>query len=207
VTISSTNVGSMGGLLALERGVCHLAGSHLLDPATGSYNWPDVRRLLPGRDVTLLTLVHRWQGFVVAPGNPLGIRGVRDLARPGVVFVNRQTGSGTRVLLDQELAKAGVDPAAIAGYANEEYTHMAVAVAVASGRATTGLAVAAAARALDLDFVPLARERYDLVMDTALLADERVQALLEVIRSTDFREAVLALGGYEVDETGVVQKE
>jgi molybdenum cofactor synthesis domain-containing protein len=207
MTISSTNVGSMGGLLALERGVCHLAGSHLLDPATGSYNRADVRRVLAGRDIALVTLVHRWQGFVVAPGNPLGIRGVGDLTRPGVTFVNRQAGSGTRVLLDHELAKAGIAAAAIAGYAAEEYTHMAVAMAVASGRAAAGLAVAAAAQALDLDFVPLARERYDLVMDAATLADERVQELLAIIRSARFRDAVLALGGYEVDETGVVQPE
>jgi putative molybdopterin biosynthesis protein len=206
LSISSTNVGSMGGLLALRRGVCHLAGSHLLDPATGDYNRAEVRRLLPGRDVTLLTLVHRWQGFVVAPGNPLGIRGVADLARPEVTLVNRQAGSGTRVLLDHELAKAGIDAAAVNGYRSEEYTHMGVAMAVLSGRASVGLAVAAAARALDLDFVPLARERYDLVMDTAMLDDDRIQALVEVIRSAEFREAVLALGGYELDETGVVQE-
>ena len=201
-SISSTNVGSMGGLLALQRGVCHLAGSHLLDPATGEYNRTDVERLLAGRDITLLTLVHRWQGFVVAPGNPLGIRDVRDLARSEVTLVNRQAGSGTRVLLDYELARAGIDPAAIAGYASEEYTHMGVAMAVLSGRANVGLAVAAAAYALDLDFVPLARERYDLVLETALLADPRAQALLEVVRSAEFRDQVLALGGYEVEETG-----
>jgi putative molybdopterin biosynthesis protein len=204
VTISSTNAGSMGGLLALERGTAHLAGSHLLDTATGEYNVSYVRQLLPDAGVTLVTLAHRWQGFMVARGNPRGIGGIDDLARPDVAFVNRQAGSGTRVLLDYELARAGLDPATINGYQSEEYTHMGVAMAVATGRATTGLGIAAAARALDLDFVPLARERYDLVFHTALLEDPRLQLLLEIVRSAAFRERLLALGGYEVEETGTI---
>jgi putative molybdopterin biosynthesis protein len=207
LSLSSTNVGSLGGLLALRRGVCHLAGSHLLDAATGRYNWADVRRVLAGRDVTMMTLVHRQQGLVVARGNPLGILGVRDLVRPEVSFVNRQAGSGTRVLLDYEIAKAGIDPGKIGGYCVEEYTHMVVAMAVLSGRADAGLAVAAAAQALGLDFVPLARERYDLVFDTPLLDDPRMRVLLDIVRSAEFREQVTALGGYDVGETGIFQQE
>jgi putative molybdopterin biosynthesis protein len=196
----------MGGLLALKRGTAHLAGSHLLDPATGEYNVSYVRQVLPGADITLVTLAHRWQGFMVARGNPRAIGGIFDLVRPDVTFVNRQAGSGTRVLLDYELAAAGLDPVSIAGYQSEEYTHMGVALAVATGRASAGLGVAAAAQALDLDFVPLARERYDLVCYTSLLHDPRLQLLLEIVRSAAFCERLLAMGGYEVEETGKTRK-
>lgn len=203
-SISSTNAGSMGGLLALKRGTAHLAGSHLLDIATGGYNESYVRRILPGVRMTLVTLAHRWQGFIVPRGNPQGIAGIGDLVRADVSFVNRQGGSGTRVLLDYELSQAGVDAAAIAGYRSEEYTHMAVAMAVASGRASTGLGIAAAAQALDLDFVPLARERYDLVLHSSLMDDARFRLLLDIIRSSTFRERLVAMGGYEAGETGTV---
>ena len=175
IHISSSNVGSLGGLLAVKRQTAHFAGSHLLDTATGDYNLSYIRRYLPEMPVALVTLVHRWQGFMVPAGNPKKIEGIGDLARPDVVFVNRQSGSGTRILLDYELAKAGIPPERIVGYNNEEYTHMNVAMAVASGAADTGLGIHTAAKALSLDFIPVTRERYDLVIPRAYLADEKIQ--------------------------------
>ncbi|MDM7996817.1 MAG: molybdopterin biosynthesis protein [Acidobacteriota bacterium] len=205
ITISSSNVGSMGGLLAVEKGIAHFAGSHLLDTETGDYNRSYVRRYIKNTPVTLVTLVHRWQGLMLAKGNPKKIRGIEDLTRADVSFINRQAGSGTRILLDYELQKMGLDASKIPGYRSEEYTHMSVAMAVTSGRADVGLGILAAAQALDLDFIPVTRERYDLVIPTALLEDERMTLLLDIIRSQRFIEQVLALGGYEVEETGKIQ--
>ncbi len=202
ITISSSNVGSIGGLLAVEKGIAHFAGTHLLDTATGDYNRSYIPRYLRNTPAALVTLAHRWQGLLIAKGNPKGIRSVSDLARSDVTFVNRQSGSGTRILLDYELQRAGIDPGQVVGYRDEEFTHMSVAMAIASGRADSGLGIMAAAKAMDLDFMPLARERYDLVFPTALLEDERVRLLLEIIRSRGFLEQVLAMGGYEVEESG-----
>ena len=157
--MASSNVGSLGGLVALRDGLCHLAGSHLLDPATGEYTLPYLDRIL-GRTakIAVVRLVHRDQGLLVAPGNPLGLTGIADLTRPDLRYVNRQRGAGTRVLLDHELGGLGVDPTTISGYSREEHTHLGVAAAVAAGRADTGLGIQAAARAFGLDFVPVARE-------------------------------------------------
>jgi putative molybdopterin biosynthesis protein len=202
ITISSSNVGSLGGLLAVEKGIAHFAGSHLLDTQTGEYNRSYVQQHVSKTPVTLVTLVHRWQGLMLARGNPRGIRSIADLGRADVSFVNRQAGSGTRILLDYELQKHDINPASIAGYRNEEYTHMTVAMAVASGRADAGLGVLAAASSLDLDFIPVTRERYDLVIPTYLLEDERIRLLLQIIGSASFKEQVVAMGGYEVEETG-----
>src|SRR5206468_9517881 len=163
VTLASSNVGSLGGLVALRDGLCHIAGSHLLDPATGEYTLPYLDRILPGAGACVVRLVHRDQGLIVAPGNPLGLAGVEDLTRAGVRYVNRQRGAGTRVLLDHELGQRGISPGAVDGYAREEPTHLAVAAAVAARRADAGLGIMAAARALGLDFVPVTREPYDLV--------------------------------------------
>jgi molybdenum cofactor synthesis domain-containing protein len=202
IHISSSNVGSLGGLLAVKRQTAHFAGSHLLDTATGDYNLSYIRRYLPDMPVALVTLVHRWQGFMTPEGNPKKIDCIGDLARPDVVFVNRQSGSGTRILLDYELIKAGIPPERIVGYHNEEYTHMNIAMSVASGAADTGLGILTAAKALSLDFIPVTRERYDLVIPRAYLADEKIQILLEIIRSDEFKEKTLAMEGYEVHETG-----
>jgi len=202
IHISSSNVGSLGGLLAVKRQTAHFAGSHLLDTATGDYNLSYIRRYLPEMPVALVTLVHRWQGFMTPAGNPKKIEGIGDLVRPDIVFVNRQSGSGTRILLDYELAKAGIPPERIVGYNNDEYTHMNVAMAVVSGAADTGLGIHTAAKALSLDFIPVTRERYDLAIPRAYLADEKIQLLLDIIRSDEFKEKALAMGGYEVHETG-----
>jgi len=203
-TLSSAHVGSLGGLNALKRGEAHLAGTHLLDEETGDYNVSYVKRLLGGRGPILINLAYREQGFIVAPGNPLNITGFADLAREGVRFVNRQRGAGTRVLLDYHLRLEGIDPAQVAGYNREEYTHMSVAAAVASGTADCGLGIRAAAQALGLDFVPVAEERYDLCTLREYWEQPYVQRLLAVLQDPSFRETVTALGGYDLRDCGKV---
>jgi len=200
--LQSANAGSLGGLIALRRGECHLAGSHLLDPESGEYNLPYVRRYLAGIPVAVVTLAHREQGLIVARGNPKGIRDLRDLARPDVRFVNRQRGAGTRILLDYHLQRLGIDPRAIPGYEREELTHLAVAAAGASGRADVGLGIRAAAAAMGLEFIPLALERYDLVIPLALYEDPWLQPVLELLHEARFQAAVAALPGYDVREMG-----
>jgi putative molybdopterin biosynthesis protein len=202
VTLAGSNVGSLGGLVALRDGLCHLAGSHLLDPATGEYTLPYVERILGTDDVAVVRLVHRDQGLIVAPGNPLGLTGIEDLSREGVRYVNRQRGAGTRALLDHELAARDLDPARISGYSREEHTHLAVAAAVAAGRADTGLGILAAARAFGLDFVPVAREPYDLVLRASTLDEPLLAPLWELLARPAFRAEVEALGGYSCAETG-----
>jgi molybdopterin molybdotransferase/putative molybdopterin biosynthesis protein len=202
VTLASSNVGSLGGLTALRDGLCHVAGSHLLDPATGEYTLPYVEKLLPGREVAVVRLVHRDQGLIVAPGNPTGTTGIEDVASRGLRYVNRQRGAGTRMLLDHELARHGLEPEAIEGYRREEHTHLAVAAAVAAGRADCGLGVLAAARAFGLDFVPVAREPYDLVLLKDGIEDELLAPLWSLLESAEFRRAVEELGGYDTSEMG-----
>jgi putative molybdopterin biosynthesis protein len=200
----SINVGSLGGLRALQRGEAHLAGSHLLDPESGQYNVRYIKEYLPGVPVRLVALVGRQQGLMVQRGNPKTLAGLRDLARPDVRFVNRQRGAGTRVLLDFEIGRLGVSPQQIAGYQQEEYTHLAVAAAVASGRADCGLGIPAAAQALELDFVPLFQERYDLVIPLEFAGGPLLAPLLEILADPDFRREVAALPGYDVSIMGRV---
>ncbi len=202
--LSSGHVGSLGGLMALRQGRAHLGGSHMLDPETNTYNVPFLERYLAGVPLKLINLAWRQQGLMLAPGNPKDIRAIKDLARKGVRFINRQRGAGTRLLLDFLLTEEGIAPAAIQGYDREEYTHMAVAVNVFSGTADVGLGILAAARALGLDFIPLLPERYDLVVPESTFADSRFQVLLEVIRSAEFQEAALALGGYDLKDCGKI---
>jgi putative molybdopterin biosynthesis protein len=202
-SLSSAHVGSMGGLLALKRGEAHLAGTHLLDEETGEYNVSYIKKLLPDTKIVLVNLVYRTQGFIVLKGNPKGIHGFEDLKRKDVVFVNRQAGAGTRLLTDLHLKKLWIDPSAVNGYYHEEFTHMAVAAAVLSGAADTGLAVLSAAQALDLDFVPVARERYDLAILLDFYDTPMMQALLGIIRDDkEFRERIVSMGGYGVSEMG-----
>ena len=183
LTLASSNVGSLGGLLALQRGEAHLAGSHLLDEATGEYNLAFIRRYVPGRALVVVNLVHRIQGFIVPPGNPKAITTLADLTRDGITFVNRQRGSGTRVLLDYLLKQQAIAPAHITGYEREEFTHLAVAAAVAGGRVDVGLGVLSAARALGMDFVALRNEQYDLVIPREFYDSALLQPLLTLIRS------------------------
>ncbi|HRW10451.1 MAG TPA: molybdopterin biosynthesis protein, partial [Caldilineaceae bacterium] len=206
LSLSSAHVGSLSGLLALQRGEAHLAGSHLLDEETGSYNVGYVERLLTphGIRVVLLGFVNRVQGLMVPKGNPKALTTLHDLVRENVIFVNRQRGAGTRVLLDYELKRNHLDPRAIQGYERQEYTHLAVAAAVKSGAADCGLGIMAAARALDLDFVPLFNERYDLVIPVEHYASALLQPLLTIIRDPHFARTVAELGGYETGQMGQV---
>jgi putative molybdopterin biosynthesis protein len=202
VTLASSNVGSLGGLVALRDGLCHIAGSHLLDPATGEYTLPYVDRILGGADVRVVRLVHRDQGLMVAAGNPLGVTGIEDLTQRGLRYVNRQRGAGTRVLLDHELGQRGISPDAIGGYAREEPTHLGVAAAVAAGRGDAGLGILAAARAFGLDFVPVTREPYDLVVAAEAMESPLLAPLWSLLRSDRFQAAVTGLGGYTTKEMG-----
>jgi putative molybdopterin biosynthesis protein len=204
ITLASSNVGSLGGLVALRDGLCHIAGSHLLDPDSGQYTLPYVDRVFgpasPG--VAVVRLVERSQGLMMAAGNPLGIGELADLCRPGVRYVNRQRGAGTRVLLDTMLAQLGIGPSRIEGYAREEPTHLAVAAAIASGRGDAGLGIMAAARALGLDFVPLATEPYDLVVAPGAVGSPQLAPLWALLASDRFKASVEGLGGYSAKEMG-----
>jgi len=202
IRISSGNVGSLGGLLALRKGTCHMAGSHLLDTETGEYNISYIRRYVKGLKIAVFHLTLRDQGLIVARGNPKEIEGIRDLTRTDIAFVNRQAGSGTRVLLDYHLKQAEIAPDAIKGYDHEEFTHMAVAVDVLSGAADCGMGIYAAARALELDFVPIAREQYDLLIPSRLLDQPTIRTILDTVRSAHFRERILSLGGYDPSKSG-----
>jgi len=196
----SSNVGSLGGLVALKRGEAHLAGSHLLDPETGVYNTSYIAKYLAGKRVQQVMLVKRKQGLIVPRGNPKKIKDLADIARSGISFVNRQRGAGTRVLLDYHLNLLGIAPGQILGYTNEEFTHLGVAAAVASGRADCGLGIAAAAKALDLDFLPLYDERYELIVPDEYFESELLAPLFEIITQKEFRETVAAMPGYSFGE-------
>mgnify|MGYP000857590010 CR=1 FL=1 len=202
IRISSGNVGSLGGLIAIRKGVCHFAGSHLLDVHTGEYNVSFIQRYLKGLEISLFHLVLRDQGLIIQKNNPKGIQGIRDLTRGDVSFVNRQAGSGTRILLDYHLERLGIQPNAIRGYSHEEFSHMSIAVDVLSGAADCGMAIYSAAKALDLDFIPMDREQYDLVIPTKNLHNPNIQAVLETICSPQFRNRISALGGYDPSRSG-----
>lgn len=205
--LSSASVGSLGGLVALQRGEAHVAGSHLLDPQTGEYNLSYIRKHLPKTKVVVVGLVRRWQGLILDAENPKGIENLEDLAREDVIFVNRQRGAGTRVLLDYQLAKQKLDPEVIQGYGREEFTHLAVAAAIATGRADCGLGIQAAAAALKLDFLPLFSEQYDLVIPVEHYQSRLLEPMLEVLSSDQFASEVDKLSGYELERPGEVLAE
>lgn len=198
VDIHSTHTGSMGGVLALKKQECHAAPMHLLAP-DGTYNIHYLERYMPGADLALLCVAERQQGVISRDGLSFD-----DL--PGRTFINRQKGSGTRMLLDHYLATRGIDPASIPGYGREVTTHLAVALAVRTGEADAGMGVYSAAKALDLAFVPVATERYELVMHRAMLEDPRIAALVEAVSSDAFKQVLRDLGGYETSETGVLRE-
>ena len=204
-TLASANVGSLGGLLAVRRGETHIAGSHLMDEETGEYNVSYMERYIPGRRVALVHLAGRTQGLMTAPRNSPGVSSLSDLANPGVRFVNRQRGAGTRVLLDFKLRELGIPAESISGYDREEYTHLAVAAAVQAGRADVGLGILPAARAMGLDFIPLFEEQYDLVIPAEFYDSDLLAPMLDLIRSPDFQAEVDALGGYNVSQMGTLK--
>jgi putative molybdopterin biosynthesis protein len=202
IHLSSSNVGSLGGLMALRRRQTHFAGSHLLDTQTGEYNYSSVERYLKGTPVRLVQLAMREQGLLVGKTNPKGINGIEDLLRPDVVFINRQAGSGTRVLFDYCLHQRGLSAKDINGYDQEEFTHMSIAVNVLSGRADAGMAIYSSAKALDLGFIPICRERYDLVIAESSWSDFKMQTALDIIALDSFRRMVTSMGGYDVSNSG-----
>jgi putative molybdopterin biosynthesis protein len=202
--LASANAGSLGGLIALRRGEAHLAGSHLLNPDTGEYNLSYIDQYLPGVPVRVMALVGRQQGLLLKKGNPKKLNSLEDLAREDVAFINRQRGAGTRVLLDYHLGLLGISPQSIRGYEQEEYTHLGVAAAVASGRADCGLGIAAAAQALELDFISLYDERYDLVIPKEYANQDLLAPLFKVIEMPEFRQAVGNLPGYDVSIMGTL---
>jgi molybdate-binding protein/DNA-binding transcriptional regulator YhcF (GntR family) len=202
IQLSVDFVGSLGGLMALARHEADIAGVHLWDEMTDSYNVPFVRRLLPGHRTILVTVAYRSLGLITPRRNPQGLGSLADLARPDVRLVNRQAGSGTRVWLDAQLRASGITPNSVAGYEREELTHLGVAHAVNQGEATVGLGIFAAAAAFELDFVPLAQECYQLAFPESVWTLPAAQALVNVIRSARFKEAVVVFGGYDTSETG-----
>ena len=208
IRISSAHVGSMGGIMAIRRGEAHIAGSHLLDEENGEYNISFIQRFLPSVPLQLVNLCYREQGLIVQKGNPHNINIFADIADKKLTFINRQPGAGTRLLTDKVLGDAGIETTAIRGYEHEEYTHMNVAAAVASSSVDAGLGIRAAAVALDLDFVPVAEERYDLIIPQAFQEDIKIQTVLQLIRENDdFQKSVLSLGGYNLRDCGKVMYE
>ncbi len=204
-SLSSAHVGSMGGLIALKRGEAHLAGTHLLDEKTGEYNVPFIKKLLSGEKIILINLVYRQQGFLVLKGNPKNIKGFEDLARDDIMFINRQSGSGTRLLTDKYLKELGIEPQKIKGYDREEFTHMGIASAVLTGVADTGLGILAASKALGLDFIPVAKERYDIAVLEKFYKLDMVQKFIEIIRDDmEFKKTVTNLGGYDITDMGKI---
>jgi molybdate-binding protein/DNA-binding transcriptional regulator YhcF (GntR family) len=197
-----THAGSLGGLIALQEERADLAGTHLLDEETGEYNFPYVKRVLPGRELAIVNLSYRIQGLMFARGNPRQIAKLADLRRPDVTFVNRQKGSGTRVLLDLQLKRQGISSSEIKGYEVEFDSHLAVASYIARGAADVGLGIEAAATSHNLDFMAMFRERYDLVIPLANYRSERLAPMLGIIASEEFKKIVEGVGGYDTSQTG-----
>ena len=205
IRLISSSVGSVGGLLSLSKGFAHMAGTHLLDEDTGEYNVSAIKRHITNEKVHIYDFVGRTQGIMVQKGNPKGIKEVKDLLGNGTKFLNRQRGSGTRVLFDFLLKQSGIDSENIIGYDNEEYTHWNVAAAVSSGFVDAGMGIMAAALASDLEFIPLENERYQIAVPSKFIGSmENVDILLESLLSENLREQIDALGGYDVSLMGNV---
>ena len=202
--MSSAHVGSMGGIMAIRRGEAHMAGCHLLDTADGTYNRSFIRKYFPKGDVKLVSCVGRQQGLMVARGNPLNICSFADISRQGIRYVNRQKGSGTRILTDYLCSREKVEPSDVYGYTREELTHTSVAAQIACGSADVGMGIYSAAKLYDLDFIPICIEEYDLIIPDHAWDSPMVQQLLTILRSDAFREKILSMGGYTVDHPGQV---
>ena len=202
ITVQITAAGSLGGLLAIQGGTADMAGIHLLDEETGEYNYPYIKHILVGIEVAVVHLADRIQGFMLAKGNPKNINKLEDLNRSDINFVNRQKGSGTRVWLDYKLRELGIQPNSINGYKRELDTHLAVAMTISRGQADAGLGIQAAANSCNLDFIPLTKERFDLVIPIDKYKSRLFAPLLEIIKSQDFKQVVNEMGGYDISQTG-----
>jgi putative molybdopterin biosynthesis protein len=198
----SVNMGSQGGLIALSRGESHLAGAHLLDPDSGEYNVRYVKQYIHNRPVRVVTLAHREQGLLIRKNNPKNIFNLTDLLRKDVIYINRQRGSGTRVLLDYYLNKSSIHGKDVSGYEYEEYTHYGVSAAIASGRADCGLGIASASLPFDLDFIPLFKERYDLVIAKEYADTELLMPLFDILADLEFKKLISSMKGYDADLMG-----
>ncbi|WP_174734727.1 molybdopterin biosynthesis protein [Mesobacillus harenae] len=196
--IVSSHVGSMAGLMAIRKGEAHVAGIHLLDPETNEYNISYVKKILSGQDVVLYPFLKRKQGWLVSPGNPSKVNGIHDLTDPDVYFVNRQKGAGTRILFDMLLKDAELEPEQIKGYEREMFSHLSVAAEVRVNSNTAGLGIYPAAKAMGLDFIPVADESYDLLMTKAFFESEQGKWLISAIHSQEFKAQVESIGGYAV---------
>lgn len=201
--LTAANVGSMGGIMAVRNNEAHIAGIHMLDDKSGQYNIPFVNKYLAQGTWQLVRLARREQGLMVLPGNPKHITGMPDLVREDITYVNRQRGSGTRMLLDYLLSKHGLACNAIAGYEKEVSTHMAVAATIVAGAADTGMGIRAAAKALDLEFIPVSHECYDIILNFPP-DDEIAEIIITILQSPEFRQEVERLGGYDLAEAGKV---
>jgi putative molybdopterin biosynthesis protein len=202
--VASSHVGSLGGIMAVKRGEAHLGGIHLLDEASGTYNIPYLVKYFLVGGVRLVECVQRKQGLMVAPGNPKSIRQFSDLA--GKSYVNRQKGSGTRILCDYLAKQQSMDTTHVRGYDREEFTHTAVAAAIAAGTADAGLGIYSAAKIFGLDFIPICDEQYDLLITESAINLESVQRLLQVLKSQEFAERLQRLGGYTISHPGEERK-
>jgi putative molybdopterin biosynthesis protein len=203
-SLSISHIGSMGGLVALKSGICHITGIHLLDPDTGRQNSDYVKEILSDMEVVCVRLAKRQQGLIIAAGNPHGIKGISDLARLKITYINRQPGSGTRIMFDHELKQLHIPATKIKGYENEAFTHMEVAMEIFNGHADAGLGIYSAAHTFQLGFLPVAEENYDLVIPKEIFLNREIQALLKTIRSADFKARARQLGGYNLEESGEV---
>ncbi|MBO4360516.1 MAG: molybdopterin biosynthesis protein [Eubacteriaceae bacterium] len=203
--ISSSHVGSMGGIMAAKRGENHIGGTHLLDEESGTYNIPYLKQYFPDGDAVLIHSVYRQQGLMVTKGNPKGIKGIQDLVRPGISYVNRQKGSGTRVLLDYLLKKEGISPEGIYGYEREEFTHTSVAAQIAGGSADCGMGIYSAAKMYDLDFVFICNEQYDFLTTRKYLDTPMIQEFISVLKSPEFTDRMIAMGGYDPNRPGEIE--
>lgn len=206
ISLSSSHLGSMGGITAVGQGRAHLGGVHLFDPVTKEYNMPYVKKFFPDHNLHLINLAYRMQGWIVPAGNPDGADEINKISELKLLFVNRQKGAGTRLLFDYLLDEAGISPRQIYGYNREEHTHLNVAAAVAAGTARIGLGILPAARAFNLDFIPLIEERYDLLMNDAFYRSREAALLFEIINDPVFHRQVEAMGGYSMRDAGKEQK-
>lgn len=197
--------GSYNSVYALYRGEIQVATAHMWDGKTGAYNVPFIERMLPGTPAVIIRLASRMQGFYVAKGNPKSIKDWNDLRRPDIVMINRETGSGTRILLDEHLRRMGISGKSINGYMRESQSHLAVASTVARGGADIGIGnEKACLQVQGIDFIPIQKEQYDMIIKKEDITQPSFEAIFEILRSSEFKFELQGLGGYDLAELGKV---